>query len=653
MKKIVSKFKAFFCLKWFQFVICNLIIISLCNNSYGHNYTDSLLASLQNKLADTARAALLSEISGAFVYQDADSGLRYGLMALAESKRIFWEPGIQSASINIGNNYRVLAKDDSARWHYNNALTIAHNSGDKLGLANCYNVIGMQYQSSSNYPEALRHLYSALALFEELKKKVGAAMCNGNIGIIYNNQNQYDKALEYYTKALDQYKEIDDKEGIAINLTNIGYLYKQMGEPQKALQIEQQALEMSRTLGAQNLVLINLTNIGLTYIATGQFAQALDVQRQALSESEKFGDVYYTAVNHGGIGGTYAEAVKDSLRQGLKQLAISKEGALRQAVAHLTIAIDNLAGGTAIAELAQYYGMRSQAFEMLGDSLSGARDYRKFVLFNDSVLSIENRIKISNLETSRKLQLADKQIELDNAETKKNRDDRVYLAAGICLLLVVVFFIARERKRSEHLLLNILPASIAARLKKDEHPIADAFANVSIIFIDMAGFTNFMREQNPRYTVSILNEIFTRFDVLAEKHRMEKIKTIGDCYMAVAGLPNPLPDHAQRTARMAIDVQQAMADYSTPDGTQISFRIGIDCGPVVAGVIGQRKFTYDLWGDAVNTAARMQSSGIPGEIHCTQNFKLAVGEGYRFTLNGSIDIKGIGQMETWLLKKDA
>jgi class 3 adenylate cyclase len=149
--------------------------------------------------------------------------------------------------------------------------------------------------------------------------------------------------------------------------------------------------------------------------------------------------------------------------------------------------------------------------------------------------------------------------------------------------------------------------------------------------------------------ITLLDDVFTKFDTMAEKHGLEKIKTIGDCYMAVAGLPDKRVDHAHVAAAMALDIQRSMKGYTTPDGQPVQFRIGLDAGPVVAGVIGKKKFIYDLWGDAVNTASRMESSGLAGEIHCTDSFKNSLPPDYVFTSRGMMDIKSKGQMQTWLL----
>ena len=222
--------------------------------------------------------------------------------------------------------------------------------------------------------------------------------------------------------------------------------------------------------------------------------------------------------------------------------------------------------------------------------------------------------------------------------------------------LLVVNIIRKERKKSESLLLNILPKKIADRLKLKEQPIADSFKEVSILFIDMVGFTKYTENRDPKEVVSTLDDVFSKFDDLAEKHGLEKIKTIGDCYMAAAGIPEPRADHTYVAVAMALDIKDAMKGYATKDGMQLHFKMGIDCGPVVAGVIGKKKFIYDLWGDAVNTASRMESTGVVGEVHCTQTFKETLeksdfDKSMAFRSRGTIDIKGKGMMETWLIDR--
>lgn len=207
-----------------------------------------------------------------------------------------------------------------------------------------------------------------------------------------------------------------------------------------------------------------------------------------------------------------------------------------------------------------------------------------------------------------------------------------------------------ERERSENLLLNILPAPTAERLKNDERAIADGFQQVTVLFADIAGFTVLSSTLSPEAIVQMLNDVFTEFDHLAEKYGLEKIKTIGDAYMAACGVPLPNPAHAATAAAMALEMVEVVNRVQLPTGGKLSIRIGINTGPVVAGVIGRKKFIYDLWGDTVNTASRMESHGTPDHIQLTQATVAQLGPEFIVEERGVVEIKGKGPMQTWWLR---
>jgi adenylate cyclase len=204
-----------------------------------------------------------------------------------------------------------------------------------------------------------------------------------------------------------------------------------------------------------------------------------------------------------------------------------------------------------------------------------------------------------------------------------------------------------EQDKADNLLLNILPRSIANRLKADSHTIADQFGAASILFADVVDFTPFSEDLPPAEVVGVLDHLFSHFDDLAERYGLEKIKTIGDCYMVAAGVPSPRSDHAQALARMALDMIEAMQTSDEVGHLGLELRIGINSGPVVAGVIGRKRFLYDLWGDAVNTASRMESQGTPGRIQITRATYDLIADEFVCEPRGTIAVKGKGDMDVW------
>jgi adenylate cyclase len=208
----------------------------------------------------------------------------------------------------------------------------------------------------------------------------------------------------------------------------------------------------------------------------------------------------------------------------------------------------------------------------------------------------------------------------------------------------------REQEKSEGLLLNILPSEIATRLKAGEEIIADRAEGVTVLFADLVGSTELSERLTPNELVTVLNEIFTPFDDLADRLGLEKIKTLGDAYMVVGGLPLARADHVEAIADMAIAMREELVGHAVPGFGQLKMRFGIHTGPVVAGVIGKRKFSYDLWGDTVNTAARMESHGIPDAIQVTKDVYETLRDRYSFTPRGPVQIRGKGEMTTYLLE---
>jgi class 3 adenylate cyclase len=207
----------------------------------------------------------------------------------------------------------------------------------------------------------------------------------------------------------------------------------------------------------------------------------------------------------------------------------------------------------------------------------------------------------------------------------------------------------RSQEQSEHLLLNILPQAIVQVLKENPGAVANQFDDVTVLFADVVDFSRLTSDLSPADLINLLNEVFSTFDELTERHHLEKIKTIGDEYMVVGGLPTPRSDHAEAVAEMALDMQHLITEFRSSDGEPFSMRIGINTGPVVAGIVGRQKFSYDLWGNTVNIASRMASHGLSGHTQVTQTTFDRLRPHYEFTERGIIDVKGKGEMTTYLL----
>ena len=630
----------------------------------GREYIDSMKVELVRVKADTLRSKILATICARYTSYSPDSGILFGKQALEMGKRLKQSKVLIYAYRNIGFNHRYKGDYDSALAYYDSSLQVSKEAKDKASAAMAYDFISVVKIDQSDYPSALDYAFKSLAINEELKKELAGNYIN--ISIIYSDMANYSKAIDYLQKALKIAEEKNDEPEIEAALSNLGRNYLMTGQDSLALVTELKALKFAEAGGGKNSILPIYSYIATAYYNMGDLTAASEYFLKGLEIAKEVKNKKSVAENLGNLGEMYLGMAVDSIRRESKykykmppkSIAITKAIEYSQQSADLHLELHNF------RDLSSNYSTLSTAWELAGDKGKALEAYKQYKAYNDSVFSKDNKSKITNLEKQRELDSAKQQIKIDRLKiaqqtlaAAKRRNDRVFFFAGIGLLLAVIIFITRERKRSEQLLLNILPHKIAERLKNKEHPIADHFAAASIIFIDMAGFTILSESREPKETVNILNDIFTKFDSLAEKYRLEKIKTIGDCYMAVAGLPEPRIDHAIAAASMALNVKQLMADYKTPEGTPILFRIGLDCGPVVAGVIGRKKFIYDLWGNAVNTASRMESTGIAGEIHCTDNFKNELTSEdtakFSFRSRGMMEIKGKGPMQTWLINVTA
>jgi len=492
--------------------------------------------------------------------------------------------------------------------------------GNKQGVATVFGGIGLVYQYQSDYPRALEYYGKALKIDVELGNKKGVARHKGNMGMIYDYQSEYPKALEYYTKAIKIDEEVGNKKGVAGHLLNMGIIYQSQLDYPKALEYFSKSLKIFEELRIKNGIASSLGNIGETYLKLSQDNVSLNP----------------TELN--------------------ELVSVNKEVNLNWSIEYTLKAIKMLEEIGGLHAKSYVLKNLSEAYRLKGDYKKWGEALEEHHKFKNSVFNKENKKKIDALTTQREDDLKQAEIEKQKlliAEQEKREQVIIYSSIGaLILVLVILSLVINSRSKSNKLLNNVLPKKKADRLKKKKHPISDHFDQASIIFIDIVGFTSMSKDADPRKIGDALNKMFTIYDGIAHKDGMEKIKTIGDSYMAAAGIPINQKDNTHRAAQMALEVKKVMTDYHTADGTKINVRIGIDCGAVVAGVIGEKKFIYDLWSDAVNTASRMESTGESGQIQITENLKTKIEKfngNWKFQLRGEFEIKGKGIMKTYFL----
>lgn len=525
---------------------------------------------------------------------------------------------------------------------------------NQWGISEAMIVIGVLYDSQSNYPKALEYFSKALAIDEKIANKEGMAMGLNNMANIYMVQGKLDKALGYYQKALAIDEELDVKQGIAVELSNIGSIFETQDKLNLALEYYERSLEINKEINNKISLADDHRRIGNIYYKQGEHDKALEYFQKGLSVFREIGYKNYTASLLNTLGFFYFDQNE-------------YEKALQYCEESLAMLID-------IGNLS----LQMTACDCLYNTNKKIGNSKKALDYLEQVIVLKD--SIYNEDNTRQLTRIEMQYEFDKkeAEAKAEQEKKDALALEeikqqkivrnsfmggflVVLLFAGVFFIQRnrigkEKNRSEKLLLNILPEETAKELKDKGHSDAQLIDQVSVLFTDFKDFTEMSENVTPKALVKDLHECFSKFDKICEKYKVEKIKTIGDAYMAAGGLPTPNKTHAQDIVRAALEmadvIEKGKAKKIAAGLPYFEIRIGIHTGPVVAGIVGVKKFQYDIWGDTVNTASRMESSSEVGCINISQNTyeNLKDHADFVFQSRGKIKTKGKNEIEMYFVR---
>lgn len=535
---------------------------------------------------------------------------------------------------------------------FEKSLNAYKQIGYKKGISSLLNNIGSIHNYRGNYPKAVEYYKQAVVIQEELGDKKIAAITIQNIGRIYAKSKDYANAMKYYNKAYLLNKQLKNKKGIAEILTSIGFVYTKQGDYQKAIESLNQALAIADKEKDKQTKTGVLSNLGELYYAQSDLKKALSYCNLCLQYAEETKSLQYISDSQISIGNIF------------RQLGKNKE------------AVDKCKAGLDVAEQLEAVPMQKEAceclyksYKSLGNTPLALRYYEKTNALGDSLQREETSNKMMNMEFE-KQQLADSLKHKE--EVQKQEKQRNIIIASLCLMLVVagglwinLNFIRKsraalriEKDRSEALLLNILPEEIAEELKATGSVKAKDFGLVSILFTDFQSFTQTAQTMSPQRLVEEINVCFEAFDRISEKYQIEKIKTIGDAYMAAGGMANADENTPKNVvlaglemqafiAQRAIENQQAQKPY-------FEMRLGIHAGPIVAGIVGVKKFQYDVWGDTVNTASRMESNGAVGKVNISEAFYELIKDDPRFLFEyrGNISAKGKGEINMYFVEKN-
>jgi len=539
-----------------------------------------------------------------------------------KSLAIFWElkddVGVANILSNIGAIYKNQGDDAKALDYFLQSLELAEKTGDKLRILTATTNIGAVYGlKKATHEKALKYLYKALPLEEELGDKNAIGTTSVSIGAIYADRKNYDSALHYFNRSL---KAFDNSENSPGSYNAIGDLYNDQGKYELGIRYHTEAYNIAKKLNGKLDMVQSLRGLAQSYALSNDYASALKYFKEA----------------------------------------------------------ESIAAETnATLELQKIYTGLANSYSKLKDYGSAFMYQQKVTDIKDTIYNTETDRKLANLQFDFDLQKKEGEITIlkkDNSlrelEIKRQRFARNAFGVGLILAFVLAFFIYRnyrikaktnkilDKKNMQinSLLLNILPEEIADELEKNGKAAPRHYDDVSVLFTDFKGFTSIADKLTPEEVVAELNTCFEAFDDIVEKNNLEKIKTIGDSYMCAGNIPTPDADHVCKMIKASLEMLSFIDDYNKKKlelGKPVwDIRIGVHVGPVVAGVVGKKKYAYDIWGSTVNIASRMESSGMPGMVNISATTYDQVKNKYACDYRGKLYAKNVGDVDMYFISHE-
>lgn len=601
------------------------------SDHYLYNKPDSALL-VANELLANFKAQenqigqmVFNRMIGTYYFNIADyeNAVLYFKQSLAISRDL----GIRkSEAANLNNLANIHAEQSSfgqAIDNYNQALKLYEQEEDIVGISSILHNIGSIYADQLDSEKALDYYKQSLELCEQTGDLNGISHATGNMGAMYVNLKNYEAALTHFNRSLEISKELEDLSGIAYCMYSLGNVHLDLGEHETAMTYLEQSLVTSDSINDKREMVEALLLMGRSYNSRSDFQAAIGICNRALEICQSIGNI------------RRERSSCECLYKGYRGLGKSDQ------------ALKYLEQSLALQD--------SLNLDQSGKKLQ-QMEFEKQLLA-DSLKQEEARLKLEMIH--------------QQEVAKKDRSRNLFMGGGIIFLILAIGLYSRmryvrmsknrieeEKNRSESLLLNILPAEIAEELKDKGEAAARNFNNVTILFTDFKDFTKASEKLTAADLVTEINICFKAFDDIVDKHGIEKIKTIGDSYMCAGGIPVPDEKAARKMVLAGLEMQEFMKYRKMECDNQglLSFemRVGIHSGPVVAGIVGRKKFQYDIWGDTVNTASRMESNGQPRKVnisHATYNL-LKDDHQFSFESRGRIKTKGKGMIEMWFVEKN-
>ncbi len=567
-----------------------------------------------------------------------------------------------------GDCYSYLAISYSFQGDYMKSLSYFEKSiseykktGYNLGISSVTNNMGGTYYYLGRFPQALSCYQKVLKIQKEIRDPKTIAITTQNIGGIYSRLEDYRSALQYYGKAYEVYKKLNNIKAIAQNLNSTGSIQIKLKNFSLAHKNLSQALQIANKENDKQIIMEVTSSLGTLFYEQSDYSHALDHFNNALRLAEEMNSQQYVGESQIALGNIYRKQGK------------SKEAA---AICGSGFSIARKIGSLSLKKDA--CDCLYQAYKGLGNDRNALDFFEQSTVYEDSLNSKETSNRMMNMEFQ-KQQLTDSIANVKkehvikikhNEEMQKKEKQRNAIIVSLFFILILAAglwnrlnFVKKSREalkiekdRSEELLLNILPEEIAEELKLKGSVNARDFNLVSILFTDFKSFTQTAERMSPKSLVEEINICFKAFDLISEKYKIEKIKTIGDSYMAAGGIPKPDQDSLKNIVLAGLEMQDFMEkrknENKETEKPAFEMRLGIHAGPIVAGIVGVKKFQYDVWGDTVNTASRIESNGIVGRVNISESlYQLIKNEAcFSFEYRGIIQAKGKGELKMYFVE---
>jgi len=538
--------------------------------------------------------------------------------------------------------------DNEIKIKYSNQLLdLAKEMDSSNYIFTAYLEKGNAYHALGKFPLAIDNYLNAGNMASQNSDSIQLAMIYGSVANIYQGMGNYKTGIPYYKKSIAIFKNNLEKKNDSINyansIENLGYAYSKLNKPDSALILLNESGELFRQFSDTIGLVYNQLNRSMVYAQQKDYVNAEKNINKAfpiIDEKGHFDAMCETLID---ISEIYLvkNDIKRASEYAYKSLDLAREHNLKTEIGRASLQL-------------------SKIYKLTGNDDKALIFYMDYVSYKDSVTNLSSVQEIANMRTE--FEVAQKQTEIDLKQSEvellnqQKSNLRILAFSMIALLGLTGFYfrnIRKAKRRSDDLLLNILPRSTAQELKEYGKVKAKKFESVSVMFTDFQAFTKYSQKLSPEMLVKSVDYYFSKFDDIIEKHNLEKIKTIGDAYMCAGGLNSECPDHHLKIVKAAFEISEFIKKSKTSDlGEMAHFdiRIGINTGPVVAGVVGTKKFAYDIWGDTVNIASRMESNSEAGRINVSENTYQIIKNKFECHYRGEIQVKNKGLMKMYFVE---